>query len=389
MSEIKQNSINTLKNSGVKKKKNNKMVESIADLNLPRPDEIKNYLDQYVIGQDDAKRTLSVAVYNHYKRIIYNLMVTNEKDKINIDKSNCIIYGPTGGGKSFLLRKVAELLGVPCVICDSSRFTAAGYVGEDVENCLVSVLRACDYNIEQAELAIVCLDEIDKLAKKNAGPSITRDVSGEGVQQCLLKLVEGDTVAVPPAGGRKHPEQQFLYIDTTNILFIGMGAFPDLDSVIKRRMGHNTIGFGADKVELKENESYLQYATPQDFRDFGFIPEFIGRFPILTNIEKLTIEDLYCILKEPKNSLVKQYTQLMSMDGMNLTFEDDALMEIAKLAYNLGTGARALRSIVEGVMEDIMFDAPKLVSEGKNEIVITKDDVLKKTVKFKNLRKAA
>ena len=325
--------------------------------NIMSPAEIKAYLDQYVIGQEDAKKTLSVAVYNHYKKILNNTRYEND---IEIDKSNVILLGNTGSGKTLMVKTIAKLLNVPCYIQDCTKITASGYVGSDVEDCLAGLLRSCDYNLDMAQFGIVMLDEGDKIATKGAGPSITRDVSGECVQQSLLKIVEGDLVGVPPAGGRKHPEQPLIYIDTTNILFILSGAFVGLDSIIKDRIGHGRIGFNVTEANNLVNEDNVyDFTSPQDIREFGFIPEFVGRFPIITHVNKLSEDDLYAILKEPKNSLVKQFTQLLAMDNTELVIEDDALREIAKIAFELETGARGLRAIFEEVMEDVMFNAPK------------------------------
>jgi ATP-dependent Clp protease ATP-binding subunit ClpX len=347
---------------------------------LYRPDEIKSYLDQYIIGQDEAKKTLSVAVYNHYKRIIHNYDKT--RSDVEIEKSNCLICGPTGSGKTAMIKAIAKLLGVGCYIQDLTKVTQAGFVGSDVEECLVGLLRSCDYDIQKAQVSIVILDEADKVAKREAGPSITRDVSGEGVQQSLLKMIEGDVVGVPPAGGRKHPEQALLYIDTTNILFVGIGAFVGLDNIVKKRIGDNRIGFNMENTNLSDCD-YYKYVTPGDLRDFGFIPEFVGRFPIITSVEKLSVDDLVKILNEPKNSLVKQYTELIAMDGGKLEFEKEALYEIAKEAAELETGARGLRSIIERVMSDIMYEAPKMIDEGKTTITITKEIVKEKINKKK------
>lgn len=357
-----------------------KKKESTEGINLMTPQEIKDYLDKYIIGQDEAKKVLSVAIYNHYKKIINN----STYDDVDLDKSNIMLMGSTGCGKTLLVKTIAKLLNVPYYIQDCTKITASGYVGSDVEECLVGLLRSCQYDIAQAEMGIVMLDEGDKIAKKGAGPSITRDVSGECVQQSLLKIVEGDVVSVPPMGGRKHPEQSCLYINTKNILFILSGAFVGLDEIIKRRMGGNTIGFTSDKkARIMDNDEYMKYAIPQDVRDFGMIPEFVGRFPVITNVEKLSKEALVSILTEPKNSLVRQYQTMLSMDGVELTFTDDALDEIAELAITLETGARGLRTIVETVMTDFMFIAP---NEDVKKINITKDIVIEKTEqKYKNV----
>lgn len=347
--------------------------------NLITPSEIKSFLDQYVIGQEDAKKTLSVAVYNHYKKIINNSLNNN----VEIDKSNIILLGNTGSGKTLLVKTIARLLNVPCYIQDCTKITASGYVGSDVEDCLAGLLRSCNYDIKAAQYGIIMLDEGDKIAVKGAGPSITRDVSGECVQQSLLKIVEGDLVGVPPAGGRKHPEQQLIYVDTTNILFILSGAFVGLDGIIKDRIGHGRIGFNTIKnTELLDDDNIYQYTAPEDMREFGLIPEFVGRFPIISHVNKLTEENLYTILKGPKNSLVKQYTQLLAMDNTNLIVEDDALREIAKIAFSLETGARGLRAIFENVMEDIMYEAPKnKKNKNMSDFVLTSELVRKNTEK--------
>lgn len=356
-------------------------------LNLPRPDEIKEFLDQYVIGQDEAKKVLSVAVYNHYKKIMNNM---GSDSTVEIDKSNIIMLGSTGCGKTLLVKTIAKMLNVPCYIQDCTKITASGYVGSDVEDCLVGLLRSCNYNITAAEMGIVMLDEGDKIAKKEIGPSIVRDVSGECVQQSLLKIVEGDVVGVPPAGGRKHPEQPLIYVNTTNILFILSGAFVGVDDIIRKRLGNGRIGFDANN-DILDVANYNDYITPQDIRDFGFIPEFVGRFPIITHVNELSIDDLVTILKEPKNAIVKQYKELLKYDGVDLSFTDDALKEIANVAYNLGTGARGLRAIVEEIMTDIMYEAPLKATNAKRKLkyVITDSIVREKTdFKFKNMKKA-
>lgn len=364
----------------------------VESINLPRPDQILEHLNKYVIGQDEAKKILSVAVYNHYKKVIHHQKNISEniKNPIDIEKSNILMAGSTGSGKTYLIKTIAKLLGVPCYIQDCTKITASGYVGSDVEECLVGVLRACNYDTDAAQYAIVCLDEVDKIAKKGAGVSLTRDVSGECVQQGLLKIVEGDNVGVPPMGGRKHPEQSLIYLDTSNILFIGTGAFVGLEDIIKRRMGGSQIGFSGETVKTSKEGSYISNMTVDDLKEFGFIPEFIGRFPILANVEELTEEQLVKILKEPENSLVKQYTELLAMDNANLIFEDNALYEIARLAKSLKTGARGLRSIIETVMTDVMFDVPKRIIEGGDkDVVITKDYVIERTRKKYKVKNAA
>ncbi len=350
----------------------------LENFKLKSPSDISEYLDKYVIGQEEAKKTLSVAVYNHYKKILNNL---SDSD-VEMDKSNIVLMGETGSGKTLLVKTIAKLLNVPCYIQDCTKITASGYVGSDVEECLVGLLRNCNYDIDVAQMGIVMLDEGDKIAKKEAGVSITRDVSGECVQQSLLKIVEGDVVSVPPMGGRKHPEQAFLYIDTTNILFILSGAFVGLDDIIKRRLGEKSIGFNSLITNKEELDNIYEYASPHDVREFGFIPEFMGRFPIITNVNPLKEDDLIRILTEPKNSLVKQYTEMLKLDNTNLIFEEEALREIAHLALSLKTGARGLRNIMETILTDIMFEAPNnLKSESVVDVKITKDIVIEKTEK--------
>jgi len=327
-----------------------------TNIKLRRPDQIKSHLDKYVIGQDEAKKTLSVAVYNHYKRILHR---EDPECKVNIDKSNVILLGSTGAGKTLMVKTIAKYLDVPCYIQDCTKITASGYVGSDVEDCLVGLLRSCNYNMEKAQRGIVILDEGDKIAKREAGPSITRDVSGECVQQSLLKIVEGDTVGVPPLGGRKHPEQALLYIDTKDILFILCGAFVGLDDIVDRRTGRDRkrIGFRED-VPASEASS-LADVEPEDLREFGMIPEFIGRFPVITHVDPLDRSALRKILTEPKDSIVSQYVELLREDGIDLDMAPEALEAIADEASRLGTGARGLRGIMEKVMRDIMFDAPR------------------------------